>query len=57
MEDQKLKIFVIFHKPYLKFENEIFIPIQVGKKISQFNLNMISNDSGDNISDKNDNYL
>jgi hypothetical protein len=54
--NKSIKIFVIHHKPYPKYQDEIFVPLHVGKKVTKINLDMLSDDTGDNISEKNDNF-
>lgn len=56
MADSNIKIFVVFHKDYWQYKSQNFIPIQVGKGASGVNLDMISDDTGDNISFKNPYY-
>ncbi len=52
-----IKIFTAFHKEFeLPQDKNIFIPIHVGKANSEINLNMIWDDTWDNISHKNPNY-
>ncbi|KFC20004.1 DUF4422 domain-containing protein [Chryseobacterium sp. FH1] len=51
-----LKILVCCLKDDLKVENEYYLPIHVGKKTSDKNLQMTGDDTGDNISLKNPNY-
>ncbi len=51
-----LKIFVAFHKPFFYVKNEIFEPVQVGSNIHKIDLGFISDNTGDNISNKNKNY-
>lgn len=53
--DNKIKIFVITHKKYKFPENEIYIPLHVGKNNKE-SLGYIGDDTGDNISYKNSNY-
>ena len=52
----KVKIFVPYHQEWRKIKNKIFTPIHVGKAISDINLEMIGDDTGDNISDRNPYY-
>lgn len=47
------QIFVCFHKEAPIKQNNVIIPIQVGKKLSPHKLDMIGDDTGDNISAKN----
>lgn len=59
MEQQKIKILVACHKPDNVYEDEVYTPIHVGRAISKFNVemsNMIGDNTGDNISEKNLNY-
>lgn len=56
---QKLKIFVACHRPAEIISNEVYTPIHVGRTISKFKdemADMIGDDTGDNISDKNPYY-
>ena len=53
---KNLKIFVPFHKEYWKFESDIYTPIQAGKELSDIDLGMLSDNTGENISDKNPYY-
>lgn len=52
----KIQIYVAYHKDSLRIENEIFLPIHVGRANSNVKLNMIGDDSGENISRKNPIY-
>ena len=47
------KIFVCYHKEAPIKQNNAIIPIQVGKKLSSHKLDMIGDDTGDNISARN----
>ena len=47
------KIFVCCHKEFPVLKSDNIIPIQGGRKISNIKLNMIGDDTGDNISEKN----
>lgn len=51
-----LKILVCCHKDDVKAVNKNYLPIHVGKSTSKQNLNMIVDDTGDNISYKNSSY-
>lgn len=52
-----IKIYVATHKAYDKiYQDEIYTPIHVGKKLSNTDLGYIGDDTGDNISEKNPNY-
>lgn len=53
---QDAAILVCCHKPYECLKEENFVPIHVGKAISTISLDMIGDDTGDNISYKNNNY-
>lgn len=50
------KIFVAYHRPFWEYQSEIFQPIQAGRAIAKTSLNMIGDDSGDHISEKNPIY-
>ena len=55
----KIKIYVACHKPYDVYRDSVYTPIHVGKAISQYKeemADMIGDDTGDNISDKNPFY-
>lgn len=56
MKKQNIKIFVSHHKPWYIYEDDVFVPIQVGKKNAKVDLWILWDDTGDNISDKNSNY-
>ena len=51
-----IKIFVAYHKDSPLIKNEIFEPIQVGRINSSVKLNMIGDDTGNNISIRNPIY-
>ena len=52
----KIKILVCTHKPDYVYQDEVYMPIQVGKKKSDVNLGFQGDDTGDSISDRNDWY-
>jgi len=52
----KLRIFVACHKPCQVPSDDVYTPIQVGRAISSQRLDMIGDDTGDNISQKNATY-
>jgi len=52
----KVKIFVAHHNEGFVYRDEIFEPIQVGRAKSNFKLEMIGDDTGENISFKNQIY-
>lgn len=57
MEKTTIKILVATHKPGIIHQDNIYSPIQVGKKISPYNLgNILGDNTGDNISEKNPMY-
>lgn len=51
-----IKIVVAHHKKSLLIKNEIYLPIHVGKDVSQFQLEIEGDNIGDNISFKNPIY-
>ncbi len=56
MNQSKVNIFVACHRPADIISNDVYVPIHVGRAISQFKdemSEMIGDDTGDNISDKN----
>ena len=55
----KIKILVASHKPDKVYEDDVYTPIHVGRANSRFKeemANMIGDDTGDNISEKNQSY-
>lgn len=50
---KNIKIYVCHHKNTATYENNYIIPIQAGRAISDIKLNMLGDDTGDNISFKN----
>ena len=53
----KIKIFVATHKAFDKiYQDEVYNPIHVGKKLSNTDLGYIGDNTGDNISEKNQYY-
>lgn len=58
-ESSKVKIFVATHKPGNVRHDEVYTPIHVGRAISKYKeemADMIGDDTGDNISEKNPYY-
>lgn len=49
-------ILVCYHKPFSKIENEILKPVQVGAELSNIDLEMQKDNTGENISVKNKYY-
>ncbi len=56
LTDKNTKILICCHKPSVLPESPFFLPIHVGKAISDFDLGITGDDTGDNISSKNKNY-
>ena len=52
----KVKIFVIHHKPWFIYEDDIYTPIQAWKKNAKIDLWIQGDDTWDNISDRNGEY-
>ena len=50
------KIFVIYHKPFEVFKNDVFVPIQTGTAFSDVDLGFMKDTGGDNIGKKNHQY-
>lgn len=50
---KNIKILVFHHKKFYTYKNEIFLPIHVGKSLSNSELDMQGDDLGINISEKN----
>jgi len=55
-KEPRIKIFVAHHKPWYIYEDDVYVPIQVWKKASKVDLWILWDDTGDNISEKNNNY-
>ena len=56
MHPSETKILVCCHKPADIPDNGIFLPVHCGKALSDKDLGMTGDDTGDNISAKNPNY-
>lgn len=54
--ENKLKIFVITHKPIKNKLDNYMIPLQVGKVNNKLELDYLTDDTGENIASKNSNY-
>ena len=54
--ENKCKIYIVTHKKFQVPNNSIYEPIQVGKKRTNIDLKITSDDTRDNIADKNANY-
>lgn len=50
------KIIVCTHKKDFTLQNEVYMPLHVGKACSKFDLGIQGDDTGENISHKNSNY-
>lgn len=55
-KNPKIKIFVVHHKPWYIYEDDIYTPIQVWKKNAKVDLWILWDDTWDNISDRNGEY-
>lgn len=53
IKNSSIDIAVAYYKPATIIENECLIPMQVGKILSDTDLEMLGDDTGDHISDKN----
>ena len=53
---KKVKILVAHHKQGLIIETDTYLPIQVGKDCSNYNLGIVGDNTGENISSKNPLY-
>lgn len=52
-----IKILIIMHKPYkVPEDNKLYLPIQSGAAISNLDLHILKDNTGDNISEKNPQY-
>ncbi len=56
MYDKDLTIFSVFHQAYPYPDCTFIKPIQVGKSQSQLDLHFLTDDTGDNISEKNNRF-
>ena len=56
MHPSETKILVCCHKPADIPDNGIFLPVHCGQALSDKDLGMTGDDTGDNISAKNPNY-
>ena len=56
ISQDKIKIFNIYYKPDDIYRSDIILPIQAGAEISEHNLDMLKDNTGDNISSKNKTY-
>lgn len=52
----KITILIACHKPDIVYKDDIYTPIHVGKTLSNYSLNMITDNTGNNISEKNPTY-
>lgn len=52
----KQTVYVAYHKECPIVQDDVYVPIQVGAAISDVKLDMIGDDSGENISSRNPNY-
>lgn len=50
------KIYIACHKPCEVPSDDVYTPIYVGRKNSKYSLEMLGDDTGDNISDRNSTY-
>lgn len=56
---EKVKILVACHKPGEVYHDDVYIPMHVGRAVSKFKdemADMLGDDTGDNISEKNAKY-
>ena len=51
-----VKILIAYHKESLLIKDDVFCPIQVGRAVSNTKLDMIGDNTGENISEKNPIY-
>ena len=56
MKHPNIKILVVYHKKSPVIKTNCLVPIQVGRALSKEKLNMIGDDTGENISIKNPNF-
>lgn len=51
-----IEVYTCYHKPFFTPQSDILVPIQVGKSRSNVDLNITSDNTGDNISEKNPHF-
>ncbi|MDR1768740.1 MAG: DUF4422 domain-containing protein, partial [Propionibacteriaceae bacterium] len=51
-----LQVFVAAHKPYQFPDDPAYLPVQVGRALSEADLGITGDDTGDNISGRNQTY-
>ena len=56
MMSERIKILVCCHKPDVYHADSVYMPIHVGKHHSKYALEMQGDDTGENISEKNESY-
>lgn len=56
LEDKKAQIAICYHKEFDFLKNEILMPVQVGASLSDIDLGIEKDNTGDNISQKNRNF-
>ena len=54
--DKRVTIYVSHSSPAITFQNEAIVPIHVGKAISRVDLDMIGDNTGEHISERNKRY-
>ena len=53
---RKIKIIVCCHKDDIRVSSDVYIPLHVGKALSNVNLDIVCDNTGDNISHKNGSF-
>lgn len=53
---RKFRMFVVGHKPFDYYVDSEYMPIQVAKPFTKIDMGILSDDTGDNIANKNPNY-
>ena len=53
---KKIEVLVSYHRPFVIMQSDVIVPIQSGKALSKFKLDMIGDDTGNNISKLNNIY-
>jgi len=56
VQNPRVQIFLAYHKKSPVLKSRIFIPVQSGRNTSKIRLNMLSDDTGENIAEKNPYY-
>lgn len=56
MEEKTFRILVVHHKKDRVYKDDVYMPVHAGKSLSDIDLGMAGDDTGDNISDRNPSF-